>query len=207
MKIESHSNQDLPLPTDVSSVKDLAATKLFVDAGTTLSNVKDFRPDNGDKVTSFLPPILLENTPPVLSSSFSMGSELALHGKGLVGERVLPSGDTLRLGNGYQNLSLPDGEHITVNRRGAVSMFDANGRMATVTEERSTPPDMMPSLIMSEFSNGVRVTSAGGLSILSYPNGTRVYVDHTGLRAIDRDDQPRIQLDSRQPNFDFRGFK
>jgi hypothetical protein len=76
-----------------------------------------------------------------------------------------------------------------------------------MTEKTMTPPDMMPSLVLGEFSNGVQMTYAGSINVLAYPDGTRVYLDRTGLRAIDRDDQPRIQLDSRQPNFDFRGFK
>ncbi|CAN5188768.1 hypothetical protein BH11CYA1_BH11CYA1_29820 [soil metagenome] len=207
MKMEAQSNQDLPLPVFDSNARDSAAVRMLDEASSALGQVKDFRPDSGDKFTRFLPPILLEHTPPVLSSSFDMGSGTDLHSRGLVGEKVLPSGDTLRLGNGYQNLSLPDGESISVSRRGGVSMFDANGKMATVTEERATPPDMMPSLIFSEFSNGVKMTSAGGLSVLSYPNGARVYIDHTGLRAIDRENQPRVQLDARNPDFDFRGFK
>ncbi len=207
MKMEAQPYQDLALPTADTAARDSATVKMFDEANSILISGNDFRPQGGDKFTRFLPPILLEHTPPVLSSSFDLGFDMALHGRGLVGERVMPSGDTLRLGNGYQNLSLPDGESISVTRRGGVSMFDANGKKATVVEERSTPPDMMPALIMSEFSNGVRVTSAGGLSILSYPDGTRVYIDQTGLRAIDRDDQPRIQLDAQNPDFDFRGFK
>lgn len=209
MQTEAQYTQDLPLPGSDGAVKDLAAAKLFDELGQSSGTVKDFSPgaiDSGDRVKELLPTLFIEQSERK-ASSVNVGPDLTLHGYGSAAEQMLPSGDSLSLAKGYQSLGLAGGDRISVNSSGDVTMVDANGRVATMTEKRTTPPDMMPSLVMGEFSNGVRLTSAGDLNVLTYPDGTRVYLDRTGLRAVDRENQPRVQLDSQRPDFDFRAFK
>ncbi len=209
MKMEAQHAQDLPMNSSDGRGKDSAAARLFDELGQRFGAIKDFctgAVDSGDHVKELLPTLLLENSDRK-ASSVNVGPDLELHGAGAVPEQVLPSGDRLDFAKGYQSLTLPTGENISVSSSGDITMVGADGRLATMTDKRTTPPDMMPFLVGGEFSNGVRLTSAAGLNILSYPDGTRVFLDRTGLRAIDRDDQPRIQLDSQNPDFDFRGFK
>ncbi len=209
MKMEAQHAQDLPMNSSDGSGKDLAAARIFDEVGYSSGAIKDFRVgavDSGDHVKDLLPTLLLENSDRK-ASSVNVGPDLELHGAGAAPEQLLPSGDRLAFDNGYQSLTLPTGENISVNSSGDITMVGADGRLATMTDKRTTPPDMMPFLVMGEFSNGVRLTSAGGLNILSYPDGTSVFLDRTGLRAVDRENQPRIQLDSQNPDFDFRGFK
>ncbi len=229
MQTEAQYTQDLPLPGSDGAVKDLAAAKLFDELGQSVGNLTDYRPSIGsaDSAKDMLPSLSLQENygfTPILfrrrshltvpseetekkATSFNVGSDLSLHGAGSITEQMLPSGDSMTFARRYQSLLLASGDRISVNAKGNVTMIDASGRVATMTEKTMTPPDMMPSLVLGEFSNGVQMTYAGSINVLTYPDGTRVYLDRTGLRAIDRDDQPRIQLDSRQPNFDFRGFK
>lgn len=209
MKMEAHHAKDLPMSSFDGSGKDLTAARIFDEVGHSSGAIKDFRVgavDSGDHVKDLLPTLLLENSDRK-ASSVNVGPDLELHGAGAAPEQLLPSGDRLAFDKGYQSLTLPTGENISVNSSGDITMVGADGRLATMTDKRTTPPDMMPFLVMGEFSNGVRLTSAGDLNVLTYPDGTRVYLDRTGLRAVDRDDQPRIQLDSQNPDFDFRGFK
>lgn len=209
MKIEAQHAQDLPMNSSDGRGKDSVAARLFDELGQRLGAIKDFRAgavDSGDHVKDLLPTLLLENSDRK-TSSINVGSRLDLHGAGAAPEQVLPSGDRLAFAEGYQSLTLPSGENISVNSSGEITMVGADGRLATMTDKYTTPPDMMPSLVMGEFSNGVRLTSAGGLNVLSYPDGTSVFLDRTGLRAVDRENQSRVQLDSRNPDFDFRGFK
>ncbi len=209
MKMEAQHAQDLPMNSTDGRGKDSAVARIIDELGQRFGAIKDFRAgavDSGDHVKDLLPTLLLENSDRK-ASSVNVGPDLELHGVGAAPEQVLPSGDRLDFAKGYQSLTLPTGENISVNSSGDITMVGPDGRLATMTDKQLTPPDMMPSLVMGEFSNGVRLTSAGGLNILSYPDGTRVYLDRSGLRAVDRDDQPRVQLDSQNPDFDFRGFK
>lgn len=209
MKMEAQHAQDLPMNSSDGRGKDSAAARLFDEVGHSSGAIKDFRAgavDSGDHVKDLLPTLLLENSDRK-ASSVNVGPGLELHGAGNAPEQVLPSGDRLAFAKGYQSLTLTSGESISVNGSGDITMVGPDGRLATMIDKRTTPPDMMPFLVMGEFSNGVRLTSAGDLNVLTYPDGTRVYLDRTGLRAVDRDDQPRIQLDSQNPDFDFRGFK
>lgn len=209
MKMEAQHAQDLPMNSSDGSSKDLAAARIFDEVGHSSGAIKDFRVGaggGGDRVKELLPTLLLENSDRK-ASSVNVGPDLELHGAGVTPEQLLPSGDRLAFAKGYQALTLPSGDSISVNSSGEITMVGADGRLATMTDKQTTPPDMMPSLVMGEFSNGVRLTSAGGLNILSYPDGTSVYLDRTGLRAVDRDNQPRVQLDAQRPDFDFIAFK
>lgn len=209
MKMEAQHAQDLPMNSSDGSGKDSAAARLFDELGHSSGAIKDFRVGavgGGDRVKELLPTLHLENSDRK-ASSINVGFDLDLHGAGAAPEQLLPSGDRLAFAKGYQALTLPSGESISVNSSGEITMVGADGRLATMIDKRTTPPDMMPSLVMGEFSNGVRLTSAGGLNILNYPDGTSVFLDRTGLRAVDRVKQPRIQLDSQNPDFEFRGFK
>jgi len=209
MKMEAQHAQDLPMNSSDGSSKDLAAARIFDEVGHSSGAIKDFRVGaggGGDRVKELLPTLLLENSDRK-ASSVNVGPGLELHGAGVAPEQLLPSGDRLAFAKGYQALTLPSGDSISVNSSGEITMVGADGRLATMTDKQTTPPDMMPSLVMGEFSNGVRLTSAGGLNILSYPDGTSVYLDRTGLRAVDRENQPRVQLDAQRPDFDFIAFK
>ncbi|GEM_PF-1552926 len=209
MKMEAQHAQDLPMNSSDGSSKDLAAARIFDEVGHSSGAIKDFRVGaggGGDRVKELLPTLLLENSDRK-ASSVNVGPDLELHGAGVAPEQLLPSGDRLAFAKGYQALTLPSGDSISVNSSGEITMVGADGRLATMTDKQTTPPDMMPSLVMGEFSNGVRLTSAGGLNILSYPDGTSVYLDRTGLRAVDRENQPRVQLDAQRPDFDFIAFK
>ncbi|MBP9093577.1 hypothetical protein KBI23_21335 [bacterium] len=209
MKMEAQPVQDLLTRDSEGRGKDSAAARILDELGHPSGNVKDFRPsaiDSGYRVKDLLPPLFIEQSERKVSS-VNVGPDLPLHGYGSAAEQMLPGGDSLSLAKGYQSLGLAGGDRISVNSSGDVTMVDANGRVATMTEKRTTPPDMMPSLVMGEFSNGVRLTSAGGLNVLTYPDGTRVYLDRTGLRAVDRENQPRVQLDLKRPDFDFIAFK
>ncbi len=209
MKMEAQHAQDLPMNSSDGRGKDSPAARLFDEVGHSSGAIKDFRSgavDSGDHVKDLLPNLLLENSYRK-ASSVNVGPGLELHGAGAAPEQVLPSGDRLAFAKGYQALTLPSGDSISVDSSGEITMVGPDGRLATMTDKQTTPPDMMPSLVMGEFSNGVRLTSAGGLNILSYPDGTSVYLDRTGLRAVDRENQPRVQLDARRPDFDFIAFK
>lgn len=209
MKMEAQHAQDLPMNSSDGRGKDSAAARLFDELGHSSGAIKDFRAgavDSGDHVKELLPTLLLENSDRK-ASSVNLGPDLELHGAGAPPEQLLTSGDRLAFAKGYQSLTLSSGDSISVNSSGDVTMVGADGQLVTMIDKRTTPPDMMPSLVMAEFSNGVQLTSSGGFNILSYPDGTRVYLDETGLRAVDRVKQPRIQLDARRPDFEFRGFK
>ncbi len=213
MKMEAQPNQDLPaVSTEGEGSGDKASKRMYDELGHGADTKKCF--GNGDtkggcRPQELLPNLLLESRENRNPSSVNLGSDLRLHGADSPIKQVFSSGDSLGLIKGHQTLVLAGGDRIHLNAAGALTMTDAEGNVASVIEKRLTPPDMMPVLLSHQFSNGARMSSAGDLRILRYPNGTTVYLDETGLRAIDRDSNTnaRIQLDTQRPDFEFRGFK
>lgn len=197
----------------------VAANKLLQDSGAFTNCYKPVDPrvygDTGGKGGSQpdLPEIELVHpgtVQPPLSFRMRDGFDLESYKSPQV--NTFKSGDQLLSGRDVQGrdvqqLQLLGGGSIHLNSDGAVSLFDKDNRAATVTEKRATEPGMFPELTHTTFSNGARISFGGGIGVIDYPGGTTVFFDSRGLRALERGDSPRVQLNPRLGSFDFRGFK
>jgi hypothetical protein len=117
------------------------------------------------------------------------------------------TGDSTKFVGAEQQLSLADGQRISVGPKGQIQIFDSTGKEVTVISRDPAAADIMPQVDRTVMSNGARVSQSANITMINFPDGTSVGLDQNGLRAIDRPGASRLQLQPSLGDFDFRGYK